>query len=143
MSRVVVVLMLTSILLIPVGIYLSAQEPCKEESVEALIDNSCGGGVSKWIAVKNEPTVCQIICLAQDPEDPEKECGINPSWIGGTVYADEGAEYGFNFDPSTVVIAEITAEGLQTTLHAIMQNPAQFAENGTIWYVVPIAEAIQ
>ena len=133
MSRTLIMLLVASVLLIPLGIYLSAQEPCKEESVEALINNNCGGGASKWIAVKNEPTVCQIICLAQDPENPEKECGINPSWIGGTVYAEEGAEYGFNFDPSTVVIAEITAEGLQTNICQIADNPKAY--DGALWYI--------
>jgi hypothetical protein len=132
MSRILII-SLAVILLVPLGFYLSAQEPCKEESIEAQIYNDCDGGVTKWILSKNETSVCQIICLAQDPEDPEEKCGINPAWIGGTVYADENAPYGFDFDPSTVVVAEITAEALQTTICQIAANPKDY--DGGLWYI--------
>jgi hypothetical protein len=64
--------------------------------------------------------------------DPEK-CGITPVWIGGIVYADENAEYGFDFDAGTVVIAEITAETYQTNTCQIRENPKYY--DGGLWYI--------
>jgi hypothetical protein len=133
MSRTIVILSAVMILLIPLGSYLSAQDPCGKESIEAQIYNNCDGGVTKWIQSKNETSVCQIVCLAQKPEDPEKECGINPSWIGGTVYYDENDGYGFNFDPSTVVVAEVVAETYQTNICQIAANPKAY--DGGTWYI--------
>ena len=49
---------------------------------------------------------------------------------------------GFHFDPNTTLGAEVTAEGLQSSLDFIKKNPTHFA-NGQTWYVTPIIEKIQ
>jgi hypothetical protein len=43
-------------------------------------------------------------------------------WIGGRLIKADN-EWGFTFDPSTVIVAELTAEGLQTTLQQIKDDP--------------------
>lgn len=42
-------------------------------------------------------------------------------WIGGTVERYEN-EWGFRFDPDTIIIAEITIEVWQTTIKGISEN---------------------
>jgi hypothetical protein len=66
-------------------------------------------------------------------------------WIGGRVVPDNGVPHGFYFDPSTIVIAEITVEGMQTTVSQITADPEYFSENGWsnglaehAWYVTGI-----
>jgi hypothetical protein len=108
-----------------------AQEPCSGEPIEVLNSDPCG--LEKWIAVEDSVTICQIKCVFDNPEEPGEKCGIDPSWIGGTVQFDEEAELGFNFIPSTVIIAEVTAEAYQTTTCAIAENPKEF--DGGLWYV--------
>jgi hypothetical protein len=133
MSRTIVILSAMLVLIVPLGNHLTAEEPCGVESIEAQIYNNCDGGVTKWIQTKNETSICQIVCLADDPEDPKEKCGIDPSWIGGTVYADESAPNGFYFDPSTVVVAEIVAETYQTNICQIAANPKGY--DGGLWYI--------
>jgi hypothetical protein len=116
------------VLIISFGISAQKFEPCSGERIDVLNNDICGA--KKWITVDDSVTICQILCL-QDA-DPEK-CGINPSWIGGKVYADEGAEYGFNFEPESVRIAEITAEAYQTTTCQIAENPKYY--DGGTWYI--------
>jgi hypothetical protein len=128
--KIHVVLLLIMILVLVAGSAL-AQEPCSGDPIEVLNADFCG--LEKWIAVEDSATICQIKCLVEKPEDPGKECGINPSWIGGTVEFNEGAELGFNFIPRTVIIAEITAETYQTTTCAIADNPKEF--DGGLWFV--------
>ena len=126
-----VVLLLTLILMLAPSSILLAQEPCEVEPFEVLNVDPCD--LSKWIAVEDSATLCQIKCVFDNPEEPGDKCGIKPSWIGGTVEANEEAEHGFNFIPSTVRIAEITAEALQTTLCAMAENPKEY--DGGLWYV--------
>jgi hypothetical protein len=42
-------------------------------------------------------------------------------WIGGDVEAERTA-WGFQFKPGTIVVAEVTAEGLQTTIRGLSEN---------------------
>jgi hypothetical protein len=133
MSKTVAILSVAVILMVPLGAYLSAQEPCGVESIEAHIYNNCNGGEAKWIYIRNETTVCQVICLAQDPKDPEAECGINPSWIGGTVQIDENDRYHFNFDPKSVVLAETVPLAARTSICQIAANPKAY--EGSTWYI--------
>ena len=130
MLRTGIITILTAALILLISICLLAQklEPCEGEPIMALNDDICG--VKKWIAVEDSVTICQILCLKD--ADPEK-CGIDPSWIGGKVMFDEEAEYRFNFDPATVVIAEIVAETYQTTTCQIAEN-AKYYDGGT-WYI--------
>lgn len=62
-------------------------------------------------------------------------------WIGGRVVVDASNPLGFYFDPNTTLGAEVTAEGLQTSLGAIKNDPSYYA--GGYWYVPPIIEKIQ
>jgi len=128
MSKTATFIMLAAIMTLAGGIYLSAQEPCSGESIEVLNDDPCDA--SMWIGVRDSATICQILCLLK--EDPEK-CGIDPSWIGGTVQVDENAKYGFTFDAGTVRIAEMTAETYQTTICQISNDPKYY--DGGTWYI--------
>jgi len=132
MKRSSIVIMLALVLLIPVGIYISAQEPCSGEPIEVLNEDPCGPSI--WIGVEDSVTICQLGCIAENPEEPGEKCGIKPSWIGGSVVADEGAELGFYFKPSTVFIAEITSEVIQTNLCQMKDDP-KYYDGGT--WVVP------
>ncbi|RLI44705.1 hypothetical protein DRO69_06755 [Candidatus Bathyarchaeota archaeon] len=42
-------------------------------------------------------------------------------WIGGIV-SDYDNKWGFRFDPETITVAEVTAEGLQATIRYISEN---------------------
>ncbi|MFQ6115330.1 MAG: hypothetical protein ACE5NG_14825 [bacterium] len=64
------------------------------------------------------------------------------SWIGGRVVPHMDYPYHFYFDPNTVLIAELTAEGMQTTIQQIARAPEYFASHGWsnglaqhAWYV--------
>ena len=63
-------------------------------------------------------------------------------WIGGRVVVDAENPLGFYFDPNTTVAAEITAEGEQTSLGAIKQNPTYFAGFSWNWYVPAVTERV-
>lgn len=54
----------------------------------------------------------------------------NEYWIGGRVVPDEDYPWGFYFDPNTIVIAEMTVEGMQTTIRQIAEDTDYFANNG-------------
>lgn len=130
MKRISICILLA--ITIPVFVQISlAQEPCDGDGIEVLNSDICG--LDKWITVKDSATVCQIRCVVENPEDPGKTCGIDPHWIGGTVEADEYAEYGFNFDPATIEIAEIVAEAYQTTTCQIAEDPKGFS--GGHWFI--------
>lgn len=51
-------------------------------------------------------------------------------WIGGGVIPDIDQEHKFYFDPNTILIAEVTAEGMQTTISQIKQDPEYYLNNG-------------
>jgi len=64
-------------------------------------------------------------------------------WIGGKVVPDQEMPHGFYFDPNTIVIAEFTVEGMQTTIAQIADDPQYFADHGWsnglaehAWYVL-------
>ena len=43
-------------------------------------------------------------------------------WVGGKLINATNV-WGFTFDPDTIIVAEFTAEGLQTTLEQIKEDP--------------------
>jgi hypothetical protein len=49
-----------------------------------------------------------------------KESGER-KWVGGKLVVYDN-EWGFRFDPDTIIIADVTAEGLQTTLNGIKED---------------------
>jgi len=124
-------ILLVAIPVLVFGQIVFAQEPCEGEGIDVLNIDICEAEM--WITAKDSATVCQIICVVENPEDPGKVCGIDPSWIGGIVEADEKAENGFYFVPETVEIAEVVAEALQTTTCAIAEDPKGFS--GGRWFV--------
>lgn len=130
MKRIAIAVILGAVLL-PVAGRLMAQEPCDGDPIQVLNADPCK--LSKWIDIKDSVTICQALCILEYPEDPQEKCGIYPSWIGGTVVADENAEDGFYFEPETVRIAEIVIEIYQTTTCAIAEDPKGF--NGGTWFV--------
>jgi hypothetical protein len=132
MSKTIVILSAAMILLVPLG-NLFSYSICGVDSIEALIYNNCRDGATIWIKVNNQPAVCQIVCLAANPIDPQGTCGVFPNWIGGKVYADRYSPYGFGFDPNTIEIARNTIEERQTTICGIADNPKAF--DGGIWYI--------
>jgi hypothetical protein len=50
-------------------------------------------------------------------------------WIGGDVEAD-GTVWGFQFKPGTIIVAEVTAERLQTTIRGLSENIDYWLELG-------------
>jgi hypothetical protein len=74
---------------------------------------------------------------------------LNKKWphglyIGGHVVLDSKNPLGVYFDPDTALAAEAIAEGAQTSLDAIKQNPSYFAESGfLVWYVPATIESIR
>lgn len=120
MSRVVsTVLLLAVVAFWSAGILLAGEE-CEGNPITVYNEDPCE--LTLKIGVEDSATVCQILCVFDNPEDPGKYCGINPSWIGGIVVEDD-SELKFTFDPATVEIAELVAEALQTNTCQIAENP--------------------
>lgn len=130
MSKVVYAVLLAAFIVLSTSSMLLAEEGCDGSAIRALNDDPCG--LKLTIPVEDSATACQIFCVYKNPEDPAKYCGINPSWIGGTVVEDEN-ELKFNFDPATVIIAEVVAETYQTNTCQIAANPEYYMK-GT-WYI--------
>jgi hypothetical protein len=67
----------------------------------------------------------------------------NGFWVGGHVVVNPQNPLGFYFDPDTTMSGEVTAEGAQTTLDFIKQDPSYFVEHGFYyWYVWATTESI-
>jgi hypothetical protein len=108
--------------------------PCIGSPIEVVDQDPCGKSLT--IQVNDSAAVCNILCIWERPSKPKDRwlCPVDPlSWIGGIVVADSTAENGFYFDPNTVIVAEITAEGMQTSVCMISANPELY--DGSLWYV--------
>jgi hypothetical protein len=111
-------------------------QDCDGSPIEVLNEDICG--ISKWMQVADSSTVCEILCHQSSggkkgkPSTPDCEL-LMICWIGGTVVAHPAAENGFYFEPGTVRVAEVTAEGMQTTICQISLNPDFY--DGGLWYV--------
>jgi hypothetical protein len=130
MSKVVSTALLATVLVFWSAGMLLAGEECEGNSIKAINEDPCE--LTLKIGVEDSATVCQILCVFENPEDPGKTCGINPSWIGGIV-VEEDSELRFNFDPATVRIAEIVIEQLQTNTCQIAENPEDYIKG--MWYI--------
>jgi hypothetical protein len=53
-------------------------------------------------------------------------------WVGGKL-VNANNEWGFTFDPDTIVVADVTVEALQTTLRLIKQNRDYWFAIGTCY----------
>ncbi len=131
MKKTVVIILMTAGVLFAFAICLADLEPCEDNPIEVFNEDDCG--ISKWIEVKDSLAICQLLCLKEKPDDPADKCGVYPSWIGGKVIFDEGLPQMFKFDPATIVIAEITPEGMQTNTCQIAENPKDY--DGGMWYI--------
>lgn len=87
-----------------------------------------------WVGT-NSDSLAHIIKTLTDTESQR--------WIGGKVVPDPEMPHGFYFDPNTIVIAEFTVEGMQTTIAQIADDPQYFADHGWsngladhAWYVL-------
>jgi len=105
--------------------------PCDGAPIEVYVESHCGK--SMWIQINDSTTVCNILCMWNKTKKDNWTCPVLHSWIGGIVVADPSYEHGFYFDPNTVIVAEVTAEGLQTTICFIANTPSFF--DGGYWYV--------
>jgi hypothetical protein len=118
---------------------VSMDVPCDATAVKVHISDFCGK--SMWIDVLNSSAVEGILCPPCSKK-PMQDCTMYPiSWIGGTVVADPSYEHGFYFDPNTIVVASVTAEGYQTTICQIADKPGLF--DGGLWYVVYTMDDIE
>ena len=67
-------------------------------------------------------------------------------WIGGVVEvfifirADPNYPWGFRFNPETVTVAEVTAEGLQTTIRDICENLDYWRELGHAYVFATVVD---
>lgn len=105
--------------------------PCDAVTIRVLNDQLCGETI--WIDVLNTTAVEDILC-GPCSDDPFQECDNFPIfWIGGTVVADPSREHGFYFEPASIVVANTTLEGLQTSVCLIEANPGVF--DGGLWYI--------
>jgi hypothetical protein len=131
MKRTVFAILVASAVLFAFAVCLADLEPCEDYPIQVYDENQCGLGM--WIQVEDSLAVCQLLCLYEKPDDPRDKCGVYPSWIGGTVIFDENAEHGFRFDPTTIMIAEITPEAIQTNICQIAENPKYY--DGGNWVI--------
>lgn len=105
---------------------------CDGAPISLLNADPCGKSMT--IKVLDSASVCNITCAVNRPSNADYTCPVQDlGCIGGTVIADAGAQWGFRFDSTTVVVAEVTAEGMQTTICQINANPDTY--NGSLWYI--------
>jgi hypothetical protein len=109
--------------------------PCTGSPVVVVNNQSCGDTIS--ILVQDSAAACEILCQMNrgtKGKSKPNPCSMTMiGWIGGTVVADPSAEDGFRFDPTTIVVAEVTAEGMQTNVCQIEANVGHF--EGGLWYI--------
>lgn len=67
-----------------------------------------------------------------------KESGER-KWVGGKLILYDN-ERGFRFDPDTIIIADATAEGLQTTLQGISESPDYWMQFDTVYVSAVVLE---
>ena len=78
-------------------------------------------GYLLWAGIDDPAVARQAAALAG---------GGTPQWVLGRVVPDPGQRHGFSVDPATVSLAEITAEGIQTTVEQVSRRPAFYAPGG-------------
>lgn len=78
----------------------------------------------KWVVITDSKN--DVISVETSNSEPWRALGAlyntqSQLWIGGIV-EDYDNHWGFRFDPDTIVVAEITAEGAQSTIRAISED---------------------
>jgi len=105
--------------------------PCDATSVKVHNNSFCGESI--WIEVPDSDVTEDILC-GPCTENSFEVCDVFPIvWIGGTVVVDASYEHGFYFDPTSIIVAEVTAEGYQTSICQIANSPGVF--DGGTWYI--------
>jgi hypothetical protein len=111
----------------------SGPPSCAGNPISILNTDRCGKSMT--IKVFDSTAVCDITCFMTRPRRANYTCPVAiPGWIGGVVIADPNAQWGFRFDSTTIVIAEVTVEGMQTNICQMAQHPEMYAD-GRIWYI--------
>ena len=93
-------------------------DPAHGASAQVLIGNQ---GLVIWVGIDSADTVEQ---LRADQRTGKVE------WLIAEVVPDEAYPLGFYFAPGEVTAAEITAEGIQTTLPQIEADPSYYRVGG-------------
>jgi len=117
-----------------------------------------GGGIAWWYAAQT-PGVRGF--LVEDPDGDRMIIQVNPSrreaiealtemsktgerkWVGGEIERFEN-EFGFRFKPDTIVVAEVTAEGLQASKYKYIQQDFEYWKGlGTIYISGKVVEVLK
>ncbi|PVX27223.1 MAG: hypothetical protein CW716_03420 [Candidatus Bathyarchaeum sp.] len=78
----------------------------------------------RWVVITDSKN--DVISVETSDPEPWRALGAlyktqTQLWIGGTV-EDYDNYWGFRFDPDTIVVAEVTVEGAQSTIRAISED---------------------
>jgi chitodextrinase len=97
---------------------LNRSHPSYGQAGQLLIESF---GRLMWVGINNAQVAQEAAALA---------AGGAQRFVVGRVVPDTAQRHCFYLDPSTVGIAEITAEGMQTTIDQISRRPAFYAPGG-------------
>jgi hypothetical protein len=78
-------------------------------------------GFMQWVGINNPQVAQQAAALAQSNAQ---------RFVLGRVVPDRSQRYCFYLDPNTVSFAEVTAEGIQTTIEQVSRRPEFYAPGG-------------
>ncbi len=95
-----------------------AGDPAHGASAQVLIADQ---GLEIWVGV-DSPDVASML-------RSNLQTGLE-EWLVGAIVSDAAHHLGFYFAPSTIGVAEITAEGIQTTLPQIAADPSHYVPGG-------------
>jgi hypothetical protein len=93
-------------------------DPAHGSAAQVLIADS---GLEQWVGVDSTE--------AADTLRANRESGTE-EWLLGEVVPEPAHHLGFYFAPASVSVAEVTAEGIQTSLDQISMDPAYYVPGG-------------
>lgn len=93
-------------------------DPARGASAQVLIRNQ---GLVIWVGVDSADSVAK---LRSDQQTGKIE------WLVAEVVPEDSHHLGFYFAPDEVIVDEITAEGIQTTLPQIEADPSYYRVGG-------------
>jgi hypothetical protein len=97
---------------------LNRSHPSYGRAGQVLIDSF---GRLMWVGINDPATAQQAAALAASGAQ---------RWVLGRIVPDPSQKHCFYLDPSAVSFAEVTAEGIQTTVEQIERQPSHFAPGG-------------
>jgi hypothetical protein len=95
---------------------LNRLAPSYGRAGQVLIDSH---GYLLWVGI-NDPSVAA--------QARELAAAGAQQWVLGRIVPDSGQRHGFYLDPSTVSLAEVTAEGIQTTVEQVSRRPSFYTQ---------------